>query len=67
VTVETGGADVAGRPETSSGGCDEIGQDEVEGPVAIIGEVVVIIGAVVVIVGGVVIRRGETVIMGAET
>ena len=68
MTVETGGVDVAGRPEASSGGCDEIGQVEVEGPVATIGEVVVIIGDMVVTIGEVVVRMSEEIVVtGAET
>src|ERR1041385_1461540 len=42
--AESGGADVAGRPEASGCGCSGIGRDEVEGPVAIIGEVIVRMG-----------------------
>ena len=61
--VETGGADVAGRPEASGCGCGEIGRDEVEGPVAIIGEVVVMIGDVVVIIGEVVVKMDEEIVV----
>src|ERR1041385_351382 len=49
--VESGGADVAGRLEASGCGCGEVGRDEVEGPVAIIGEVVVRMGKEVVVTG----------------
>src|SRR4051812_31514147 len=49
--VESGGADVAGRPEASGCGCGEIGRDEVEGPIAIIGEVVIRMGEEVVVTG----------------
>src|ERR1041385_8597278 len=56
VMVEFGGADIAGRPEASGCGCGEIGRDEVEGPVAIIGEGVGIIGDVVGIIGEGVVR-----------
>src|SRR4051812_45270598 len=66
--VESGGADVAGRPEASGCGCGEIERDKVEGPVVIIGEVVIIIGGVVVIIGEVVVRMGEEVVItGSET
>ena len=49
--VESGGADVAGRSEASSYGCGEVGRGEVEGPVAIIGVVVVRMGEEVVVTG----------------
>src|ERR1041385_4097416 len=59
--VETGGADVARRPEASGCGCDAIERAEVE-VVVVIGGVVVIIGGIDTTIGGMVVIIG-----GADT